>query len=441
MKTNARKKCSRIFLLLVSILLVFTLSSCSEAGSETILDKETLQETVDSASSSGASYVWTYLDDWDFPRFNYTRIREVENNFSRYYYKNIINTIDSAKATANTFLEYYYSEINLNDVTDVTDALICSYVYSVGDKYCDFRNPVQHADYVSDMRGNYVGIGITVTQEENGEMTVTDVSDGSSAKDAGVLAGDTVKSVDGKSVSDVGYAAAVDMIRGEENTDVTLEIMREGKSLTFKLKRKSIVESSVTYSIKDGIGYIKISSFKGNTDEQFKAAIDYMEQNGAVGIVYDLRSNGGGYLSSVENMLSYIAPEGMTLVSFSNDYDSDFKSNDPHVLKLPSVVVCNGRTASAAELFTAGIRDIGASEGFDVSIVGTTTYGKGIMQSTYNLKDDYTLTLTVAYYSPPSGVNYHGVGIKPDIEVENNGNEDTQLAMALAEIRLLTGKN
>ena len=93
MKTNARKKCSRIFLLLVSILLVFTLSSCSEAGSETILDKETLQETVDSASSSGASYVWTYLDDWDFPRFNYTRIREVENNFSRYYYKNIINTI------------------------------------------------------------------------------------------------------------------------------------------------------------------------------------------------------------------------------------------------------------------------------------------------------------------------------------------------------------
>ena len=440
MKQSVKIKYSRIFLLLVSILLVFVLSSCTEAGSKTVYDKETLRENVDSASSNGSAYVWVYLDKWDFPRFNSSRIREVENVFSQRYYKNIVNTFESAKTTASTFLDNYYDNIDLGDVTAVTDALINSYVSAVGDKYCDFRTPVQNEDYVSKMSGNYVGIGATITKSEDGEISVVNLEEDSSAKDAGVLVGDVIISVDGKSVKEVGYSTAKDMLRGDEGSYVTLGILREKTELEVKVERRKIAERSVIYSITDKIGYIKISSFKSNTDDQFKEAIDYMEQNGAVGVIYDLRSNGGGYLSSVENMLSYIAPKGMTLVSFSNDYDSDFISNDPHACKIPSVVLCNGNTASAAELFTAGVRDIGASEGFDVKIVGTKTFGKGIVQSTYKLKDDYTLTLTVAYYNPPSGENYHGVGITPDVTVERDATVDTQLARALEEIQKLTSK-
>ena len=143
-----------------------------------------------------------------------------------------------------------------------------------------------------------------------------------------------------------------------------------------------------------------------------------MKANGAVGIVYDLRSNPGGYLSSVVDILSYISPKGTTIASFSNDYADTMVDDDSHSLTLPSVVICNERTASAGELFTAAMRDFDEEFGyFDVTIVGTTTYGKGVMQSSFHLGDGSFLTLTVAYYNPPSGKNYDGEGITPDVPV------------------------
>ena len=157
-----------------------------------------------------------------------------------------------------------------------------------------------------------------------------------------------------------------------------------------------------------------------------------MIANGAVGIVYDLRSNPGGLLVAVVNMLSYIAPDETTIVSFSNDYDKPKKDSDPHSLSLPSVIICNENTASAGELFTSAMRDFAKEFGyFDVTVVGAKTYGKGVMQSSYPIGDGSYLTLTVAYYNPPSGVNYDGEGITPDVEVSD---DESRLNTAYEEI-------
>ena len=165
-----------------------------------------------------------------------------------------------------------------------------------------------------------------------------------------------------------------------------------------------------------------------------------MEKNGVKAVIYDLRNNTGGYLSSVLNALDYVAPKGTTLASFSNDYDDDEVSKSSHSFLIPTVVICNEMTASAGELFTAGIRDLADMGHLDATLVGTKTFGKGIMQSTFTLSDGSTITLTVAYYMPPSGKNYHEVGITPDVVVERTKDGDVQLDAAYAAIESLLNR-
>ena len=160
-----------------------------------------------------------------------------------------------------------------------------------------------------------------------------------------------------------------------------------------------------------------------------------MKENGARVIVYDVRNNGGGYLETVVNMLDYIASDKMTLASFSNNYADPYVADDGHSLSIPSVVLCNEMSASASELFTSGIRDIGAIDGFEVAIVGKKTYGKGIMQNSYRMSDKSAVTLTVAYYFPPSGVNFDGVGIMPTNEVDGAANQRTAAFELALEMR------
>jgi carboxyl-terminal processing protease len=185
---------------------------------------------------------------------------------------------------------------------------------------------------------------------------------------------------------------------------------------------------TVRYSIgEDKIAYVRISSFKDNTGKQFIEAIDAIEKAGAVGVIFDLRNNGGGYLSAVSEMLSYIAPKGTELVSFSNNYSRPIYATHSHTFTLPSVVICNGYTASAAELFTSAMRDFSDMGFFDVLVVGETTYGKGVMQSSYPFTDGSVITVTVAYYYPPCRIGYDGEGISPKAENTVTDDESTEI--------------
>ena len=444
MKNQATKNFKRALLLFLLVLTASILVSCFTGGSEIIYSKDDLTDNIIGETDLKKDRVSDYLDAWSFPLFSSSRLNEVEDIFEDYFYKDIPTAYESASLTAARFIDNYYDKTDLTDKEAVTDALITCYVDVVGDKYSIYRTPEEYDDYSFNMSGNTGGIGVTVTQSEEGYIEVLETTESGSAAAAGILAGDLIIKVDGKTVEELGgYSKASECITGELGTYVEIGVLRGEEELSFSVIRKSIPQKSVLYAFdeEERIGYIQIKTFKSNTFDQFREAIDYMEENDARGVIYDLRSNLGGYLSAVEKMLSYIAPKGTTLLTFSNDYSAPYVANDSHTYFIPSVVLCNGNTASAAEVFTAGIRDLSDMGYFEASIVGTTTRGKGIMQNTYHLAGGSTLTLTVAYYNPPSGKNYHEKGLTPDLTVEPVAGTDAQLEAAYGELcKLLSEK-
>jgi len=430
-----------LFLVLLTLLftVTLTLSSC-EAGSEEIFSKEVLAENVLSEKNKSRDSVWEYFDAWDFPVFDKGKLKKTEKLFRDYYYKDIPSSYELACTVANDFIENKYDGTDLSSSQKVSDALLYSFVDAVkkatGDNYCFYRTNEQYDNYTSNMSGNFVGIGVNVQTAlvEDGILVLKPLRN-SPAEKAGILEGDVITAVDGKKVLDIGYETAVSNIKGESGTEVVITVKRGEKSLDIKVTRGPVVELTVDYYIdEDKVGYIDINSFKKNTDELFIEAIDYMKENGAKAIIYDVRGNGGGYLETVVNMLDYIAEDGITLASFSNDYGDAETSDDGHSLSLPTVVLCNGQSASASELFTAGLRDICAMGYFPVTIVGQTTFGKCVMQNTYTLSDGSAITLTVAYYYPPSGVHFDGEGIAPTVTVKGDA---AQLESAFSEANKL----
>ena len=440
-KIQSKRFLSFVLAFSLILSLILTLSSCGTyGGSGDLLTKSELLSTVSAAEDEGLEYAADYLDRWSFPRFLLGKMRGLENVFNAKFVEELPSPFEKAKDCALAFLENYYEDTELSNPEEVTDALIRAYVSTVGDRYSVYRTKSEYKDYLDSMKGSFVGIGVTVRYSDGDVITVVKVHSDSGAEQAGILPDDLIISVDGKKVSDIGYTEAVNAIRGEENSTVKIEVQRDGKELEFEVVRKRITEESVFCTVEDGIAYVTITGFKESGFRQFKEIVDSFEENGVVGVVYDLRSNPGGYLNTVTDMLDYIAPKGTKIASFSNNYKKDEISKSEHSLSLPTVVLCNGETASAAELFTSAIRDFSDMGFFEATVVGEKTFGKGIMQNTYTFSDGSAITLTVAYYNPPSGINYHGVGITPDIIAENTDG-DGQMEAAKAEILHLTALN
>ena len=241
-------------------------------------------------------------------------------------------------------------------------------------------------------------------------------------------------------------------------TNGTLLPKRGDELLSFKMTREAISEKSVGYAIdpETNIAYIRIASFKSNTADQFIEAVDAAEEAGVRGIIFDVRFNPGGYVNIVKKMLSYLVPTGEILASYrysgqvvvvDKAYDDVHPTKkdengadlvEDHVISVPVVVICDEYTASSGELFTAAIRDYRDMGLIDATIVGATTYKKGIMQNTYTYSlDRSSITFTVAYYDPPCGENYHGIGVIPDVEVPSSYTEDLQYPRALEELEKL----
>ena len=404
-------------LIMLTLALVFSLASCN----------------------ADEDFVAGRISKMDIPDFHKEKLKGIEIVYRDYYVEEIPPADVLTEQVAAAYFEHFHNEIDTSNPDEVTDALVNSYVAVIGDRYSFYRSADEHEQYEADMSGSFSGIGVSIIYNyAEKTMIITEVFSGSGAADAGIKAGDRITKVNGAPISEIGYQEAVYTIRGETGTTVDITLDRNGEELTVTATRKKVIEQSVSYSINESkIGYIKISAFNGNTPEQFDLAIDYMLENGAVGIIYDLRSNPGGYLNSVVKMLYRIAPKGTTIVSFSNDYASEYKDKTDAKLSLPTVVLCNESTASAGELFTASMRDFEKLGFFEVTIVGVNTYGKGVMQNTYTFTDGSSITLTVAYYNPPLGENYDGIGIMPDVTVEESVEGDPQLDTAYIEINNL----
>lgn len=328
--------------------------------------------------------------------------------------------------------------------------LAAALLASTGDPYCQYFTKEQLDDYTTDLSGNFVGIGVMIesTKTNGGEpaLRLLSVFTDSPAQDAGLLPGDLIVAVDGKASSEFeSLSAMTAAVRGEAGTQVVLTVLREGVDdpMAVTVTRGACVKDTV-YSERlicgdTALGYVRVTDFDEITTEQFIRAVSALETAGVSAFIFDLRYNGGGYLDTVTEMLAYLVPDGnLCSVDHASSLLADYtlyaegdtiyqtgrdgyyrKSEDfTHQISVPSAVLVNGATASAAELFTAGLRDY-AAEGKipPVTIVGENTYGKGCMQSVFPLPNGDYIKVTIALYTPPCGVNYHEVGVAPTVPV------------------------
>lgn len=296
----------------------------------------------------------------------------------------------------------------------LADGVALGMVYALNDPYSAYMSAEEYNKKLDDNEGLDAGIGISIcSHPDTSYIYVINVSVGSPADLAGIKTGDSITAVDGTDVLEIGVSAAVEKIRGEIGTDCVLSINRGDETLSLTATRGRYVTTSVFSHMIDSLCYIQITDFNAATVPQFEAAIADATDRGATGLIFDVRGNGGGTLDSVDKILDILLPEGEVVsATYKNGKKEVLFSSDKNEIDLPMTVLCDEGTASAAELFAASIRDFEKGK-----LIGTKTYGKGIMQETFALSDGSAVRLTVAYFNPPSGINFHGKGLTPDIEI------------------------
>lgn len=319
-------------------------------------------------------------------------------------------------------LEDLFSRIREDYVRDYDESALWEGVYAgllsaVDDPYTQYMTAEEYAAYTADRSGSYVGVGIHVVFDlEEDAIAIYRVNPDSPAARADLRPGDLIVGVEDLTVTAAVYQEAVDKVLGEEGTEVRFTVRRGEETLEKRVTRAQVATQNVLYERLQGdVAYITILSFaESNVTQQFKDALEQAQTEGCKAYLFDVRNNPGGSLNVICEVLDLLLPEGITVRIVSADGTETTRTSDgEHFLDAPMAVLCNGSTASAAELFTADLKEYGLAK-----LVGETTYGKGTMQVISRLGDGSAVKLTTSYYNPMSGVSYDGVGISPDIEVK-----------------------
>ena len=329
--------------------------------------------------------------------------------------------------------ENYYSDI---DEEALNDGIMKGYVNGLGDKYSRYLTEQEYLTEKNEDSGELVGLGLTLAEDESGYIRISEILSDSPANDSGLLEGDIITNVDGLDVKEAGFTEAMAAMRGTEGSPITLTVRRDGKATDYTFIRRTIkVQTVQAEMLGNYIGYIKVTGFKANTPDQFISSLERLTANGATSIIFDLRDNNGGLVSALQECLDPLLPEGVVATAeYKDGHSETIIYSDDSELDLPMVVIVNENTASSAELFAASLRDFGKA-----TIVGTQTYGKGVMQTTKEMDNGEAVVLTVAKYKTAVSDCYDGIGLTPDVQVENeNENIDEQYNKAV-EI-LLTAK-
>lgn len=323
-------------------------------------------------------------------------------------------------------LEKYIDKFYLNDLNaeDYENGLYKGLVSSLNDRYAAYYNKEEFEEITAMNKGEYVGIGCSVSfDKETGDFTIIQPYEGSPAQQAGIHSGDVLVSVDGKSVTGKTLSDVVSMIKGEEGTKVKIAVTRSSseKPVELEVTRKEVETKTVTYSMLDNkIGYIAIAGFKDTTVQQFNDAVEALQKQNMAGLILDVRDNGGGALDAVVKMTDRLLSKGLIVYTKDKDGKGDkYYAKDKKQLDLPMVLLVNENSASASEVFAGALRDHKLA-----TLVGTKTFGKGIVQSIFSLNDGSAIKLTTSKYYTPNGDNIHEVGIEPDIVVEMNKDYD-----------------
>lgn len=324
---------------------------------------------------------------------------------------------------------------------DALQTGICQgYVGALGDPYSAYYDEEQTSALMETTQGEYGGIGVVLTQNlDTGVTTASGVYEDSPAMKAGMKDGDIIYQVEGRDVSGMALEEISGSIKGEKGTTVEITVLRgeEREEVSLTITRDTIQAETVkTRMLEDEIGYLAISEFDSVTLEQYREGLAELTAQGMEGLIVDLRGNPGGNLDTVCEILDLMLPEG--LIVYTEDKDGnrqEFTSDEAQEVQVPLAVLVDGNSASASEIYAGAIQDYGIGQ-----IVGTKTYGKGVVQTIYDLKDGTSLKLTVAEYFTPNGRNIDGEGITPDVEVtyqrdENDPEADNQLDRAVETLQ------
>ena len=344
---------------------------------------------------------------------------------------------EKLKAIRKIIDENYLYEDEI-DEDALTEGMYAGYVNGLGDPYTVYFTSEETKEMFESVSGEFSGVGAQLSQNyETSQVTITKVFENSPAEEAGLKAGDILYKVDERELQDEDLTEIVTWIKGEEGTKVKLGVIRDGKELELTATRRKIEVPTVEYEMKEGqIGYIAISEFDTVTYTQFENALDDLEKQGMKGLVIDLRSNPGGSLETVVNMLNLILPKGVVVSTKDREGNTEeYTCDGKHEFSKPMAVLVNQYSASASEIFAGAVQDYGTGE-----IVGVTTYGKGVVQQIIGLKDGSSIKVTISEYFTPNGRSINGEGVTPDVEVEyerdeENPDADNQLDKALEVIR------
>ena len=334
----------------------------------------------------------------------------------------------------DSLMDLFYME----DVdTDTAKEMIYkAYLASYGDKYTVYYTPEEYKSMMESTSGSFYGIGAVCQKADDGSILISEAYEDAPAYKAGIRNGDKVTEVNGEDITGMDLSVAVALIKGEKGTDVNLTVMRNGEKLSFTVTRDKIdIKTVSSKMLENNIGYIYISQFDDVTTEQFKSAVDDLQKQGITGLVIDIRNNPGGVLKTVADMLDYILPNGLIVYTETKSGKrQEYSGSDNHELNIPMAVLVNGNSASASEIFAGAMQDYDKAQ-----IIGTQTFGKGIVQTIRPLTDGSAVKYTIAKYFTPKGQDIHGKGVTPDsiVELPDDATEDVQLKAA---VEYLNGK-
>ena len=352
--------------------------------------------------------------------------------------KDISQTLDTYKSLIQ---KYYLGDV---DEDKLKQGAIKGYIDGIGDQYTEYISKDDMKEYMEDTKGNFVGIGIyMVKDEKTNKIKILSPIKDSPAQKAGIQPGDLILSVDGEEYTGDDLTVISTKIKGEAGSTVKLQVLRDNQKIDFEIKRENIVVNPVEGEVlSDNIGYIEFSSFDENTAEEFKTKFEELKSKGITSLIIDLRNNGGGIVDQALKIADYIADKGSTLlyeVDKNNKEDVEKSGNDP-IINMPIIILTNGNTASSSEILSGALKDLGKAK-----IVGTKTYGKGVIQQILTLPDGSGLKITTEKYLTPNRTEINKIGIEPDEKVELSSdiknvlnidkNQDTQLQKAIEMLK------
>lgn len=345
---------------------------------------------------------------------------------------------DASSEEKLSVLKGLIDENYIGDVDEeaLEEGIYKGYIQGLEDPYSVYYNEEETKDLYETTEGEYSGIGAVLSQDlESGVITLVQIYEDSPAAKAGLKDNDILTKVGDIEVTGMDLSEVVTYIKGEKGTDVDLTVLRgeDAEEITVTATRDTVEAQTVKYEMLEGqTGYLSVSEFDSVTYAQYEEALNELTDQGMTGLIVDLRNNPGGNLNTVCEMLDLVLPKGTIVYTEDKDGKRETAtSDDEHQINVPMVVLVNGNSASASEIYAGAIQDYGIGK-----IVGTQTYGKGVVQQIFDLGDGTSVKLTIAEYFTPNGRNIDGEGITPDVEVEyeadeNNPEADNQLEKAL----------